>query len=227
MKETSRTTRRVKGSAPPVVEVASVSKSFRRHQVLNKVNLTVSQGEFVAVTGPSGSGKSTLLNLIGLLDTPDQGCVSLFGRPAPGINTSQARLILRHKLGYLFQNAALIDQDSVETNLRTAQKYSPTPTSHRAHQRQKALTTVGLGGLEQQKVYELSGGEQQRLALACLLTRDTELVLADEPTGSLDPHNRDTVLTLLQDLNHQGKTIIIVTHDPDVASAATRRISLE
>lgn len=210
----------------PVVVMENVSKSFRRKRVLNRINLTVACGEFVSIMGKSGAGKSTLLNLIGLLDRADEGYLALFGESAPRTGSSKARALLQQKLGYLFQNAALIDQDTAEANLKVAQKYSKTPKAQRACERQSALSAVGLKGMGQQKVYELSGGEQQRLAVACLMVRSSELVLADEPTGSLDPENRDAVLSLLRAFNKQGKTVIVVTHDAAVAGVTDRTIHL-
>lgn len=210
----------------PIVMLNKVSKSFGSKKVIDSFSMTIYRGEFVAITGRSGSEKSTLLNLIGLLDKADQGTITLFGKPSPTIGSSGARNLLRNKLGYLFQNAALIDQDTVEANLKTAQKYSQISKSQQANERKSALKLVGLADMEKQKVYELSGGEQQRLAVACLLMHPSELILADEPTGSLDPDNRDVVLVLLQSLRKQGKTILVVTHDSAVASMADRIVSL-
>jgi putative ABC transport system ATP-binding protein len=212
-----------------VVSLAAVSKSFGERQVLHMLDLTVARGEFVAITGKSGSGKSTLLNIIGLLDRADRGTVELFGKPSPKIGSRAARELLRDKIGYLFQNAALIDQDTVEDNLKLAQRYAETPSSGsgRALRRREALQAVGLDGFERQKVYELSGGEQLRLAVACLLLKPGDLVLADEPTGSLDAENRDEVIRLLLSLRELGKTVIVVTHDPVVAASADRTVSLD
>jgi len=211
----------------PLVKMESVSKSYKTHKVLDAVSMTVLRGEIVAITGRSGSGKSTILNLIGLIDKADDGSIHLFGEPSPKIRSSRARTYLRKKIGYLFQNAALIDQDSVEANLKLAQRYSEAPKSSHHQEREAALLSVGLAGKEKQKVYELSGGEQQRLALACLMVQPSELILADEPTGSLDHSNRDDVLRLLLHFRDQGKTIVVVTHDPIVAQIADRIVSLD
>jgi putative ABC transport system ATP-binding protein len=211
----------------PVLEMRNVSKSFSKKRVVEGFNMSVMPGEFVAITGKSGAGKSTLLNIIGLLDRADKGgSMALFGSPAPSINSPKARALLRNRLGYIFQNASLIDQDTVEANLKLAQRFTRTPRAKRAGERKTALLLVGLEGMEKQRVYRLSGGEQQRLAVACLLMHPSELVLADEPTGSLDAENRDVVMTLLHSLRNRGKTIIVVTHDAVVAATADRVVAL-
>jgi len=210
-----------------VVELKGMGKTFKDRQLFQNFNLTVMPGEFLVVMGSSGSGKSTLLNIIGLLDKPDPGSiVRLFGEPAPDINSSQARRLLRSRISYIFQNAALIDQDSVEANLKLAQRYSAALKEERAEEREAALLLVGLAGTQKQKVYRLSGGEQQRLALACMHMRPSELILADEPTGSLDPKNRDVVMEMLQAFNQEGKTLIVVTHDQNIARNADRIVSI-
>ncbi|MCL2137810.1 MAG: ATP-binding cassette domain-containing protein [Coriobacteriia bacterium] len=211
----------------PIVKLVGLSKTYRQRKVIDSFSLTVNDGEFVAIMGKSGSGKSTLLNIIGLLDKPDTGStVEIFGKPAPKPGSASARSLLRDHIGYLFQNAALIDQDSVEQNLATAQRFAHTSKEARKAERMSALATVGLAGMDKQKVYELSGGEQQRLAVACLLVQPCELILADEPTGSLDAENRDAVLELLHALRDQGKTVIVVSHDPVVAVSADRIVPL-
>lgn len=215
-------------AAKQVVELLNVSKTFNDKRVLKAFDLSVAAGEFVAIVGDSGSGKSTLLNIIGLLDKADEGSVvRLFGKPAPKISSSQARKLLRSKLAYVFQNAALIEQDSVDDNLKLAQRFSGTPRKKRSEQRKSVLQSVGLGHVGKKKVYQLSGGEQQRLAIASMQLHPSELILADEPTGSLDPANRGIVMQLLVDLNRQGKTVIVVTHDPVVAKGADRMVRLE
>lgn len=210
----------------PVVELCGVGRTFAGKKVLHGLTLAVMPGEFVAIMGRSGSGKSTLLNIVGLLDEADEGKVSLFGKPSPRIGSAEARNLLRGKLAYIFQNAALVDQDSVEKNLLIAQRYSSLPKGQRATERKNTLKSVGLEGAERKKAFQLSGGEQQRLALACMQMHPSELVLADEPTGSLDPINRDVVMSALRSFNEQGKTVIVVTHDRTVADMADRIIRL-
>lgn len=209
-----------------VCQMTSVGKAFSGRAVLHDLNLTVSPGEMVAVTGESGSGKTTLLNIVGLLERPDRGELRLFGRPAPRVGSRAAMSMLRHKLGYLFQNFALIDADSVDDNLKIAQAYVGGSGETRRWARARALEAVGLPDAAKLRAYELSGGEQQRIAVARLMLKPCDLVLADEPTGSLDAANRDIVLGLLQQLNSAGKSVLVVTHDTRVAAACHRRVSL-
>lgn len=212
----------------PAVEVRSLRKTFGSRVILDGFSMEALPGEFVAIMGPSGSGKSTLLNIIGLLDTGDgEGAVQLFGVPAPRPGSRGARSLLRSKMAYLFQEPALVDDATVEANLKLAQRYSSAPRNDRARQRAGALKEVGLAGLEASRVYQLSGGEQQRLALACIRMHPSDLVLADEPTGSLDEGNRDHVVGHLRRLANEGKTVLVVTHDPAVAAQADRIVQLD
>jgi putative ABC transport system ATP-binding protein len=209
-----------------VCELVGIAKQYRGHQVLSEFSLTVAEGEMIAITGPSGSGKSTLLNIIGLLDSPQHGSVKLFGQPAPDPGSAAATKLLRHRIGYLFQSFALIDNETVDYNLRVAQTYAHGTPQTKARARSETLEAVGLSGVR--RVYELSGGEQQRVAVARLMLKPCDLVLADEPTGSLDPANRDAILTMLTSLNERShKTVIVVTHDPKVTAACTRSLRLD
>lgn len=206
----------------PICELVNVDKGYRGKVVVDDLSLQIRPGEMVAITGPSGSGKSTILNLIGLLDRHDRGRLSLFGRPAPGVGSRQATRLLRTRIGYLFQNYALIDNETVEANLQVAQRFGKGGSS----QRQAVLERLDLAGAAKRPVYTLSGGEQQRVAIARLMLKPCELVLADEPTGSLDAANRDQVLALLTQMNSTGRTIVIVTHDPLAADRCHRTIEL-
>ena len=209
-----------------VCELLGVGKSYGGHTVLSGIDLAVMKGEMVAITGKSGSGKSTLLNIIGLLESADHGDLRLFGEPGPRVRSAKATRMLRSRLGYLFQNFALIDGESVDSNLRIAQAYTKRSRSGRQEARRSALRAVGLPNSGGQKVYQLSGGEQQRVAIARLMLKPCDLVLADEPTGSLDATNADSVLAMLRDLNAGGKTMIIVTHDDRVAAECDRVMAL-
>lgn len=209
-----------------VCELVGVGKSYDGHAVISGIDLAVMQGEMLAITGKSGSGKSTLLNIIGLLETADQGDARLFGEPSPRVGSAKATRMLRSKLGYLFQNFALVDGESVDYNLRIAQAYTKGLRSGREEARSSALRAVGLPNSGGQKVYRLSGGEQQRVAIARLMLKPCDLVLADEPTGSLDTTNGDLVLAMLRELNAGGKTMIIVTHDDRVAAECDRVVVL-
>lgn len=207
-------------------ELTGITKSYDGIRVLDGVDLRIETGEMIALTGPSGSGKSTLLNILGLLEHPDAGSLLLFGQSAPRPRSRAARQQLRHNLGYLFQNFALIDDASIRANLDVALTYAG-GSEPAAQRREDALARVGLTGDQRRRVATLSGGEQQRLAIARLLLRPCRVILADEPTGSLDDGNRDRVLELLNELHHRGKTIIIATHDAQVVAACDRSLNLE
>jgi putative ABC transport system ATP-binding protein len=210
----------------PVCELIGVSKVYQGHRVLDDMSLAISEGEMVAITGKSGSGKTTVLNILGLLETPDRGTVQLFGEKSPRTRSRKANQLLRFRLGYLFQNYALIENETVDYNLTVAQAYAKATSRDRQKLKAEALQRVGLSDASRKKIYELSGGEQQRVAIARLLLKPCDLVLADEPTGSLDPENRDEVLQMLHELNASGKTVVLVTHDEQVAESCHRVIEL-
>jgi putative ABC transport system ATP-binding protein len=207
-------------------EFTHVSKRFDGQTVISDLSFQIKRGEMVALTGPSGCGKSTVLNMIGLLVAPSTGTIKLFDEPAPSISSRRAQQLLRTRLGYLFQNFALIDSDTVEANMKVAQTYAPGQRARRPDLRKAALKSVGLAEMPGRRVYSLSGGEQQRVAVARLLLKPCDLVLADEPTGSLDPVNRDAILQALHQMRDNGKTIILVTHDPAVAASCDRVVEL-
>lgn len=204
-------------------ELRGIGKKYGDRTVLDDFTLEIEAGEMIALTGVSGSGKSTLLNIIGLLDSPDGGEVRLFGRRAPRPRTRAANALLRSHLGYLFQNFALIDSETVRHNLEVALTYADRAPSTK-ERIAEALAQVGLPGAENRRVFSLSGGEQQRVAVARLMLKPCDIVLADEPTGALDAENRDTVLDLLLKLKAAGKTIVIATHDEVVAAKCSRAI---
>jgi putative ABC transport system ATP-binding protein len=210
----------------PACELVSVTKGYRGHTVLDEMSLAISEGEMVAITGKSGSGKTTILNILGLLETPDRGTARLFGENSPRPRSREANQLLRLRLGYLFQSYALIDNETVDYNLTVAQAYAKATSRDKLKLRAEALQRVGLPGAGRKKIFELSGGEQQRVAIARLLLKPCDLVLADEPTGSLDAENRDEVLRMLCELNESGKTIVLVTHDEQVAQSCHRVIEL-
>jgi putative ABC transport system ATP-binding protein len=207
-----------------LIEAKSLVKSFGSQKVLTGLSFEVQMNEMVAIMGKSGTGKSTLLNILGLLDKPDQGDLTMFGLTNIRPFSSKASSILRNKIGFLFQNFALIDNKTVEYNLALALK-----NRHKIDKSleiSEALKQVGLEGFEMKHIYQCSGGEQQRVAVARLLLKPCELVLADEPTGSLDLQNRDEIVRLMSLLKESGKTVLIVTHDPEVAKKCDRTIYL-
>lgn len=203
-----------------VVKLNDVCKSYGSRTLFDHYHMEIKRGEFIIVIGESGCGKSTLLNMIGLLDKADKGTIELFSKTNVKPFSKKAQKLLKDKIGYLFQNYALIDNETVYHNLNFVVK---------GQSKQKiaeALKRVSLEGYENKKIYQCSGGEQQRIAIARLLLKPCELILADEPTGSLDEKNKDIVMNLLVQLHNNGKTIILVTHDLSLKKYATQIIEL-
>lgn len=209
-----------------VVDIKKFYKSFSDKVVFDNFNLQVEEGSMVAITGPSGCGKTTLLNAIGLIEPIEKGEYKLFGNLAPSVNTKQANIIIRNSISYLFQNFALVDNFTVYDNLMMALKYIKKDKNKKDEMIDVALKRVGLQGYQDLRVFEISGGEQQRVAIARSILKPSQLILADEPTGSLDDSNRDEILEILQQLNQNGKTIIIVTHDLEVAKSCQQIVRL-
>lgn len=209
------------------MDLENIRKSYGEHVVLDKVNIVIEKGEMVAITGSSGSGKTTILNIMGILEAPDEGTVKILGDVAPRIGSRRANELLRSKIAYLFQNYALIDNASISANLDVPLIYKKLKKEEKEKLKIEVLEKVGLKKVSlTQKVHELSGGEQQRLAIARILLKPCDIILADEPTGSLDISNRNEVINLLKELNQMDKTIIIVTHDPYVSNQCSRVIEL-
>ncbi|MFD2043101.1 ABC transporter ATP-binding protein [Ornithinibacillus salinisoli] len=210
-----------------ICELKNVSKGYGNKQVLENLSLSITKGELLAITGRSGSGKSTLMNMIGLLEQQDDGTITLFGEENVYSNRKLVKSFLRNKIAYLFQNFALIDNTTIDKNLDIPLIHTGYSKNKRRDLKIEALSTVGLTNDLSQKVYELSGGEQQRLAIARILLKPSELILADEPTGSLDEKNQDDILKLLIELNLKGKTVVIVTHDKEVTNACKRVVQID
>lgn len=203
-----------------MIDIHDVCKSFGDHIIFNKLNLKIEDSALVALTGASGCGKTTLLNMIGAIESVSSGEILV-----DGIDVQQRRnqlLYFREKVGFLFQNFALVENKTVEENLKMVKKYARSNYTI-----DEALEYVGLSDKLKQKVYQLSGGEQQRIALARLLIKKCDIILADEPTGSLDPGNADTVLSILRKINEMGKTVLIVTHDKSVAQRCNYMIDID
>lgn len=167
-----------------------------------------------------------MLNIIGGIETFDSGEYNLFGKETPDYNSYAGIKLLRYDISYLFQNVALISSRTVRENIEIGLQYSKLKRQEKNNLISEALIKVGLEGYDKRKVFELSGGEQQRVALARIILKPSKLILADEPTGSLDLKNREIVMKILCDLNKMGKTIIIVTHDPNVVQYASKSIAL-
>lgn len=208
-----------------IVTLNHIHKSFDEKVVLKDSNLELPEKQMTALIGPSGCGKSTLLNIIGLLDNPTSGDVILFNQKNVRLNSRKAMLLLRHKIAYLFQNYALIDNETVSQNLMIALKYVKRTDKVKAIK--EALVQVGLAGFEHRKIYSLSGGEQQRVAMARILLKPCDLVLADEPTGNLDDDNKEVVLSILEEMKAMGKTILVVSHDTRVLDRFDKIVQLE
>lgn len=209
-----------------IIALKNITKQYDNNIVLDKYNLTVEKGEFICIMGNSGSGKSTLLNIIGLLENADNGTVQVCGVQNPKINSKKGRELLRYKVAYLFQNYGLIENQTVEYNISISAKYAK-DKSDLNNKIKNVLHDVGLDGFEKRKVYQLSGGEQQRVALAKIMIRPCEIILADEPTGSLDKTNKELVLSIIKGLHKNGMTIIMVSHDEIVKEYAERIEVLE
>lgn len=209
-----------------MIKLENVTKTIGEKVILENLSLKINQGDLVAIVGKSGSGKSTLLNLLGLIDGDYSGYYEIFGQQNVPVNSVKSQAIIREHISYLFQNFALIDNETVEYNLMLALKYVKLSKKDKVKKIEEILERVGLPSILHQKVSELSGGEQQRIAVARAILKPSQLLLADEPTGSLDSENRDLVLNFLLDMNKEGKTVIIVTHDAYVAQQCHRVIEL-
>lgn len=209
-----------------VVQIQNMVKTFGARRVLEGFSLSVEAGEMVAIRGRSGSGKSTLLNIIGLLEPFDSGSYLLFGERSVAPGSSRAQKIIRERVNYVFQSFALVESRTVQDNLMLAMRYIKESESRKIATIEEALRQVGLAGCKDQRVLELSGGEQQRVALARCMIKPGRLVLADEPTGSLDEANRKNVMSILERLHESGRTLIIVTHDQEVVNRCERVVDL-
>jgi putative ABC transport system ATP-binding protein len=190
-------------------------------------DMTIDQGEFVAIMGPSGSGKSTLMNMIGALDTPTSGTVTVGGQDISELRESDVATLRGKEVGFVFQQFNLIHSMSALENVELPMIFTGTPKKARKERAEKILEKVGLGDRMHHRPNELSGGQQQRVSLARALANDPNIILADEPTGNLDTETGDRIMELLQELNDQGKTIIMVTHDPHDAEYADRVIDIK
>lgn len=209
-----------------ILELKDISKTYGKKSILDKFSLQISEGEMVAITGVSGKGKSTILNILGLLDGFDSGTMVIDGESNIKPNSSKATRILREKISYLFQNFALIDEETVEYNLNLALRYVNANKGEKKVFIKDALEKVGLSNMEKSRVHELSGGEQQRVALARIMLKPSKIILADEPTGSLDEENLYLVVEILKALNESGKTVVVVTHDKKVAEQCSRVVTI-
>ncbi|WP_299003216.1 ABC transporter ATP-binding protein [uncultured Shewanella sp.] len=213
-----------------VLQIENLQKSFgsgeQRHQVLNGVSFSVYEGEYIAICGPSGCGKSTLLNILSILDTADAGEYRIDGQNISDLNSEQRAQMRSRRIGIVFQSFNLIDELSIAENVALPLRYQGIKRNRRISRARECLDKVGLNDKAELYPNQLSGGQQQRVSIARALAADSGILLVDEPTGNLDSTNGDAVMALLSELNRQGTTICLVTHDPRYADQAQRKIHL-
>ena len=193
---------------------------------LDGVNIDIADGEFVAIMGPSGCGKSTLLNVVGMLDSPTSGSYVFNGEEVAGLPEGKLADVRKHNIGFIFQSFNLVDELSVRENIELALLYHNVSASERRRRADEVMDKVGVAHRAKHRPSQLSGGQQQRVAVARALVGNPKLILADEPTGNLDTQHGEEVMKMLQQLNREGSTIVMVTHSPAHADYAGRVISM-
>ena len=216
--------------AAPIIHLDDVRRTYHMGHVegpaLAGVSLDVRDGEFVAIIGPSGSGKSTMMNILGCLDRPTSGDYRLAGQPVGDLGDDQLAKLRSRTIGFVFQSYNLLPRTSALDNVAAPLLYQGVSRADRMTRATAALERLGLGDRLRHDPSELSGGQQQRVAVARAIVTEPALILADEPTGNLDSQTGSEVLALFQDLHRSGRTIVLITHDVDVAAAASRQIHL-
>jgi putative ABC transport system ATP-binding protein len=214
----------------PVIELVNVDKTYRAGalevRAVRHVSLVIERGEFVAIAGPSGSGKSTLMHIIGCLDVPTSGTYRLAGQDVGVMTEDELAEVRNRRIGFVFQQFNLLPSLAAWRNVELPLAYSGVPRAERRARAMAALEQVGLGDRVEHRPGELSGGQQQRVAVARALVTEPALILADEPTGNLDSTSTVEMLALLHDLHRTGRTIVLITHDHDIARGAGRVVTM-
>ena len=213
-----------------MLTMTELSRVYRTDTVettaLDSIDLNIADGEFVAIMGPSGCGKSTLLNVIGMLDSPSSGSYMFNGQEVAGLAESQLADVRKKHIGFIFQSFNLIDELSVRENVELALLYHDIPSSERKQRVDAVMDKVGIAHRAKHRPSQLSGGQQQRVAVARAVVGEPKLILADEPTGNLDTQHGEEVMRMLQKLNAEGSTIVMVTHSPAHADYAGRVVNM-
>ncbi len=216
--------------ADSVIELERVTKVYRTGSIsvaaLRGVSLTIDQGEYVAIIGPSGSGKSTLMHILGCLDVPTSGDYHLAGEDVSHMSETALAEVRNRRIGFVFQQFNLLASLTAWQNVELPLVYAGVPRTERKERAMEALAKVGLAGRVHHRPGELSGGQQQRVAVARALVTEPDLILADEPTGNLDSKSATDVMRLMRELYEAGRTLVLITHDSDVASVASRVIGI-
>jgi len=213
-----------------MLTMTGLTKTYRTDTVettaLDSVDLDIADGEFVAIMGPSGCGKSTLLNVMGMLDSPTSGSYVFNGNEVAGLSESQLADTRKANIGFIFQSFNLVDELTVRENVELALLYHDIPSAERKARVERVLDKVGIAHRAKHRPTQLSGGQQQRVAVARALVGEPKLILADEPTGNLDTAHGEEVMRMLRQLNHEGSTIVMVTHSPAHADFASRVVNM-
>ena len=213
-----------------LVELKNVAKIYQvgdeEIRALDNITLDIESGEFISIIGPSGSGKSTLMHLLGCLDTPTHGTLTLDGIQIQNASPMQLAAIRNRKIGFVFQSFNLLPKLNVAQNIEVPMIYAGVPARERHERVMEALKRVNLENRARHRPMQLSGGQQQRVAIARALINNPRIVFADEPTGNLDTHTGETILSLFRELSQHGHTIVLVTHNPEIAAVTPRKIEI-